>query len=202
MNPPIPSLPAGLSLKSGTLGILRPISRSCYLSLRCLGSYLFYSIPLTACSIAPCPRHRYFDIKKIIASPSTSHSNPNIRSIGALNRIGVLRGIITPTPHGSSPAGSLSFAGLLIQKIYPRYSDGSFFTDAIPRGSSSGFLPANAPPPRPSNPVGETFASISTAQIDRFLSIFLLVGSFLARFYRSLTLNRKLPYYSCYSSSN
>ena len=94
------------------------------------------------------------------------HSNPNIGSIGALNRIGVLCGIITPIPHAFSAVGSSLFAGLLIQKIYSRYLDGFFLIDAISRGSSLGFLLANVSFPGSFNFVGEIFASISIVQID------------------------------------
>jgi NADH:ubiquinone oxidoreductase subunit 4 (subunit M) len=157
---------AGLLLKLGILGILRFILCSGYLSLRCLGSYLFYSIPLIACLIVSCSCYRYFDIKKIIALSSILHLNLNIGSMGALNCIGVLCGIITSISHGFSSVGLFLFAGLLIQKIYSRYLDGFFFIDAIFRGFLLGFLLANVSFPGSLNFVGEIFALISIVQID------------------------------------
>ena len=53
-----------------------------------------------------------------------------------------------------------------------------------------------------SNLVGEISALIGLFPIDSLWLVSYLLSRFLSTFFRSLILNRKLPYHSCYSASN
>ena len=101
----------------------------------------------------------------------------------------------------SSSAPSL-FAGPLINKTYSRYWDSFFSIDQITRLLLLFFILGNLSFAVSSNLVGEISALIGLFPIDSLWLVSYLLSRFLSTFFRSLILNRKLPYHSCYSPSN
>ena len=119
-----------------------------------------------------------------------------------MNGIGVLCGILTSIAHSFSSSALSLFAGPLINKTYSRYWDSFFSIDQITRLLLLFFILGNLSFAVSSNLVGEISALIGLFPIDSLWLVSYLLSRFLSTFWRSLILNRKLPYHSCYSPSN